>query len=96
MNKSSGFMITRTKQNHGATPVLLFKQVAEKKKLKSKSTHGGNNTKRPAFKNMASIIFDDVYNTGNPDQMLAKLASNHQSLQTKSAQKRSMNWDAQS
>lgn len=46
-------------------------------------------------KNMASIIFDDVYNSGNPDKMLTRIANN-QVLQSRSAQKRSTNWDTQS
>jgi hypothetical protein len=50
--------------------------VTEKKKPKSKSTHGANVNTKPSFKKMTSIIYDDVYNTGNPDQMLTRLANN--------------------
>ena len=78
-------MISRSKKKGPAPPVLLFKQVSEKKKLKSKSTHGVGANAKPSFRNIASIIFDDVYNAGNPDQMLARLANNHQSLQSRSA-----------
>ena len=70
MNQSSGFMMSRTKKGNQ----VQFKQINNADKKKSKSIQGG--AKQPNYKNMASIIFDDVYNTCNPDKMLTRIANN--------------------